>query len=102
MAFDVLAASQTFAADRAAALIKLAHKCGSVKQVGGFSTIFAHRVIDRVAELGVDNFDDAVEAAFNALLSAADKARGDELQAGVNAARDALAWAERAVDRPKK
>lgn len=102
MGFDILAASQAAVADRAAKVIDLAHKCGAVRQVGGFATVFAHRVLDRVAELGADNFDDAVEAAFNALLSAADKARGDELQAGVNAARDALAWAERAVDRPKK
>lgn len=102
MAFDVLAASQTFAADRAAALIKLAHKCGSVKQAGGFATVFAHRVLDQVAKLGVDEFDAAVGAAFHA-LPPADKARGEQLQAGADAARDALAWAGRAVDRqPKK
>lgn len=102
MGFDILAASQAAVADRAAAVVKLAHKCGAVRQAGGFATVFAHRVLDRVAELGVDNFDEAVGATFHA-LSPSDKARGDQLQAGADAAKKALAWAERAVDKqPKK
>lgn len=101
MGFDILAASQAAVADRAAKVIDLAHKCGAVRQVGGFATVFAHRVLDRVAELGADNFDDAVGAAFHA-LSPADKARGEQLQAGADAARAALDWAGRTVDRSKK
>ena len=101
MAFDILAASQAAVADRASAVIDLAHKCGSIHKVGGFGGKFAHQVIDQLKKLGPDNFDAAVEAAFNA-LSAADKARGEQLQAGVDAARAGLAWAERAVDRPNK
>lgn len=98
MGFDILAASQAAVADRTAKLIDLAHKCGAVRQAGGFATVFAHRVLDQVAKLGVDEFDDAVEAAFND-LSSADKARGDLLKTGADAARAALAWAERAVDK---
>ncbi|MFZ1802139.1 MAG: hypothetical protein WAW62_03890 [Candidatus Saccharimonas aalborgensis] len=102
MGFDILAASQAAVADRAAAVVKLAHKCGSIHKVGGFGGKFAHQVLDQVAKLGVDEFDAAVEAAFNT-LSSADKARGDLLKTGADAARDALTWAERAVDKqPKK
>ena len=101
MGFDILAASQAAVANRTAKLIDLAHKCGAVREAGGFATVFAHRVLDQVAKLGPDKFDDAVGAAFHA-LSPADKARGEQLQAGADAAKKALAWAGRTVDRSKK